>query len=91
MQGKRWSNEAELAALIKARAWARKSVVLSPDTALFVAIKMETAALKPTREEVARVFCDRRCEKVCYLCSGKANLITQKYGHSLPPRDRGGS
>ncbi|WP_353645726.1 hypothetical protein [Mesorhizobium sp. WSM2239] len=80
---RKWSNEAELAELIKVKAKRRQRVVLTPDTALFVALKMETASKKPTTAEVAMVICDSKCETPCYLCTGKANIICRKYGHSI--------
>ncbi|ESZ63756.1 hypothetical protein X728_09035 [Mesorhizobium sp. L103C120A0] len=84
---RRWAGEAELAALIIARANAGKRVTLSPDTALFVGLKLMTASAKPTAAEVALMICDSRCERPCYPCQGKANVIVAAYGQSVkPPR-----
>lgn len=87
MTARRWNNEAELAALIKARAKAGLEVRLSADTAYFVALKLEVVSKKPTFEELARAFCERtNCEAVCYRCNGKANALANAYGFSLPRR-----
>lgn len=77
---RRWAGEADLAALILARANAGKRVTLSADTALFVGLKLMTASAKPTAAEVALMICDSRCERPCYPCQGKANEIVRAYG-----------
>lgn len=78
---KRWTNEADLAALLIARGNARRRVVLAPDTAYFVGLKLMTASAKPTAAEVALMICDSKCERPCYPCQGKANAIVRAYGH----------
>lgn len=78
---RRWAGEAELAALILARANAHKRVTLSPDTAMFVGLKLMTAAAKPTAAEVALMICDSKCKSPCYPCQGKANIIVRSYGN----------
>ncbi len=80
---RRWSNEEDLAALILVRAHEKRQVVLSPDTALFVGLKLMAAAKKPTTAEVARLLCDFKCEKACYACQGRANAIVRVYGHRV--------
>ncbi|ESW78158.1 hypothetical protein X772_29770 [Mesorhizobium sp. LSJC280B00] len=62
------------------RANAGKRVTLSPDTALFVGLKLLTASAKPTAAEVALMICDSKCERPCYPCQGKANGIVRAYG-----------
>jgi hypothetical protein len=87
---KAWRNEAELAELLIARGYARKSVRLTADTALFVGLKLRLAAAKPTHAEIVRMVCDRQCEKGCTTCVGKANVIVAAYGHSIgAPKSRG--
>lgn len=78
---RRWTNEADLAALLIARGNANRRVALSPDTALFVGLKLLTVSAKPTAAEVALMICDCKCEQPCYPCQGKANCIVRAYGH----------
>lgn len=86
MTGKKWSNEAELAELMLARARAGRNVVLSPDTALFVGVKLQTVAKKPTADAVARLLCNLKCATICYRCRGMSNAVVREYGLSVPPR-----
>lgn len=79
-----WNTEKELAELMLARANAKKRVVLTPDTAMFVGMKLMTVSEKPTREEIARILCKAKCETCCYLCIGTANEIVHAYGFRLP-------
>lgn len=78
-----WTNEKDLAALLLARAHAGRRVILLPDTAMFVGVKLMTVAEKPSREEVARVLCNSKCERPCYLCTGIANRLVRLYGCRL--------
>lgn len=88
---RRWTNEADLAASLIARANAHRRAVLSPDTALFVGLKLLTASAKPTAAEVALMICDSKCERPCYPCQGKANAIVRAYGQrcALDRKDSG--
>jgi len=72
--------EAELGEALLARANARKNTVLSPQTAMFVGLKLLTASKKPTRDEVARLLCSSKCQELCYSCKGTANKVVQVYG-----------
>lgn len=78
-----WENEKELADLIMERAKENKHVRLSPNTAQFLALKLYTASEKPTRDDIVKAICDSRCDKPCYPCLGKANVIVRAYGHSI--------
>ena len=78
-----WHDLGELAALLKKRAAAGKTVTMKASTAAFVAAHIETAAAKPTRDEVARLICARKCESLCYDCLGRANMVVAAYGHSI--------
>lgn len=80
---KAWKSEGELADLIMTRVKANKDVRLSAQTAHFVALKLYTADKKPTVREIVTVICDSKCERPCYLCTGKANVIVRAYGHSV--------
>ena len=80
---RKWATEEDLASLILERARAHKIVSLSPDTALFVAIKLATASKKPTEREIIYALCERNCDKPCFACYGKANAITRLYGQRV--------
>lgn len=80
-----WRNEKELAELLIARYNSGRNVVLSPETAHFVGLKLMTASEKPTRDEVAKLLCTAKCQKLCYNCQGTANLIVRVYGQRVPP------
>lgn len=77
---KQWENEADLGALLIARANANRRVALSPHTAHFVGLKLLTASAKPTAAEVALMICDGKCKAPCFPCQGKANVIVRAYG-----------
>lgn len=86
MPARRWTNEAELADLILARARAGKGVTLEPDTAYFVGLKLQKVAEKPTHAAIVKVICGSlKCEAPCTACTAKANVIVDAYGFSLPP------
>lgn len=76
-------NEKDLAARIMAMVSAGKGVRLTQSTARFVAMKLMTAAEKPTHADIVAVICDSKCKRPCYPCSGKANIICRAYGHSV--------
>lgn len=79
-----WKTEADLAALLLARSAAGRKVVLSPETAHFVGLKLMTASAKPTRDEVAKLICASKCAAPpCYGCRGLANIIVHAYGQSV--------
>ncbi len=80
-----WRNEKELAELLIARANGKRIVSLTPETALFVGLKLMTASTKPTRDEVARLLCSSKCQKLCYNCRGTANLVVEVYGQRGDP------
>lgn len=78
-------NEKDLAARILAKAAAGRGVRLTADTAYFVGLKLMTASEKPTHADIVAVLCDSKCERPCYPCSGKANMICRAYGQSVTP------
>lgn len=80
-----WRNEKELAELLIARANRKRKVTLTPETALFVGLKLMTASEKPTRDEVAKLLCNSKCLQLCYNCQGTANMIVRVYGHRVDP------
>jgi hypothetical protein len=80
---RRWTSEKDLAAMLIVRGHEGRQVKLSADTALFVGLKLITVSEKPTRNEVARLLCSCKCGDLCYACLGKANMIVNRYGHSI--------
>lgn len=81
---RRWKTDTDLYESIRARAEAGKQVVLSPDTALFIALRLRDAAKeKPTRNQIARLLCVGKCEELCIGCIGSANKIARAYGASV--------
>jgi hypothetical protein len=79
-----WKNEADLAELILRQVRSERRVVLTPNTAHFVALKLRDASKKPTIAEVIGMICERKCPTPCNQCQGKANVIVRAYGFSLP-------
>lgn len=77
-------DEKELGEALKERGHAGRKAVLSPETAIFVGVKLLTASKKPTRDEVAKMICGLNCKDICYTCIGKANLIVRAYGSRVP-------
>lgn len=75
-----WKTEKDLAAMLLVRASTRRRVVLAPETAHFVGLKLMTASEKPTRNEIALLLCTSKCSTPCYACTGKANVIANAYG-----------
>lgn len=78
-----WTTEADLAAILLKRANERRGVRLTHETALFIGLKLMTASVKPTRDEIARIICTYKCAELCFTCTGKANEIVQAYGHRV--------
>lgn len=80
-----WKTEAELAALIMQKADQKKRVMLTPETAMFVALKLATVSTKPTRNEVALMICrmKEKCSRPCFECMGRANVVVAAYGQRL--------
>lgn len=70
--------------MILARSHAGKTVRLNPETAYLVGLRLMTADTKPTRDEVARMICDSKCERLCVPCTFKANAIVRAYGQGHP-------
>jgi hypothetical protein len=81
--GRGWKTEAELADLFTARGHAGKEVRLTPDTALFLGLKLRTLAAKPTRRQIVELLCSAKCDSPCFACTGTANQIIELYGSSL--------
>lgn len=75
--------EKDLAARILVNARAGKGVRLTAETAYFVGLKLMTASEKPTLADIVAVICDSKCERPCYPCTGKANVICRAYGQSV--------
>lgn len=69
--------------MILAKAWAGKTVQLTPDTAMYIGLQLETVAAKPSRAEVIKMICNLKCETPCMTCTGKANVIVRAYGQRL--------
>lgn len=82
----RWQTLAALADAIRAKAKAKKNVILSPETANMVAHALEHADAKPSRNEVAMMICRLKCSVRCYTCTGVANVIVNAYGESWEKR-----
>lgn len=78
-------NEKDIAARMLASARNGRGVRLTADTTYFVGLKLMTASEKPTHADIVAVLCDSKCERPCYPCSGKANMICRAYGHSVTP------
>ena len=81
---RKWKDEAELAHMLVTRAQAGKETRLLPATAYFIGLKMLAVSSLPTRDEVAMVMCKSKCEKPCYDCRSRANIIVRMYGERMP-------
>lgn len=81
---RQWNNEQELAEQMLVLANRKERVILSPETAYYVAIRLMKAGAKPTRDEIAKELCDSKCSQPvpCYGCRGKANIVVRLYGVS---------
>lgn len=89
MRRRDWKDEVELAEQMLRLANARRRVVLSPGTAMFIAGRLMKVSAKPTRNEIAKALCDSKCPKEmapCYGCTGKANIVVSLYGERLEQR-----
>lgn len=75
-----WSTIEELAGHLIARGHASRTVRLSSETALLVGLKLMTAEVAPTHQEVVKIICDSKCERPCVPCTFKANAIVRAYG-----------
>jgi len=86
-----WGTLAELAASLIERGKAGRRVVLSPQTAYLIGIKLQTADAKPERDEIALMICRRGqaelCSEPCFECMGRANIVVRAYGQKSPARD----
>ena len=70
----------ELAAHLISRGHAGLTSRLSSETALLVGIKLMTVDAKPSRDGIARMICDSKCDRLCMPCTFKANTICLAYG-----------
>lgn len=75
-----WSTVAELGGMIVAESHVRKRVILNPDTALLIGLKLMTADAKPSHHEIIGLICDSKCERPCIPCTFKSNAICRAYG-----------
>lgn len=80
---KAWTNEAELAAMLLVRAEQKRRVVLTPETAHFIGLKLLTASNKPSHREVAQLVCTAKCSEICIPCTYIANAIVRAYGQRV--------
>jgi hypothetical protein len=82
-----WRDLKDLAGYIGQLARLGEHVTLTPRTAHIVAAQLETAAAKPTRDEIALMICRRgeanQCQEPCYDCRGRANIVVRAYGCRL--------
>lgn len=86
-EAQNWRDLKELAGYIAQLAQLGERVTLTPKTARIVAAQLETAAAKPTRDEISLMICRRgeanRCDVPCYDCRGRANIVIRAYGCRL--------
>ncbi len=83
MTKKAWKSERELAEMIIAKAKSGRQVTLTAETAYFVGLRLRRESQLPTREAIALLLCNVKCEQSCYICTGKANEIVAVYGCSI--------
>jgi len=89
MEERRWKSQRELAEMIIAKALKGQRVTLSAGTAHFVGLRLRREGDLPTRTAIALLICGARCERPCYICTGKANGIVALYGCNIdePPEE----
>jgi len=86
-----WRNLTDLATQMLVHCNEGKMIRLNPETARLVAYKLMTAEVKPTRNAVARLICDSKCQNLCIPCTFKANAITTAYGQGSNEGTGGGN
>lgn len=81
-----WKSETELALMLIQRGhFERRGAYLTAETANFVGLRLMRNQEKPTRDEVAKLLCQRQCTNRCYECTGRANVIVSAYGFRNDP------
>lgn len=80
MSKRRWKSQRELAEMIITKALKGQNVTLSAETAHFVGLRLRREGGFPTRTAIALMICGAKCDRPCYICTGKANEIVAAYG-----------